>query len=244
MSNLKPFTWSYSALQDFENCPHAYAAKRVYKTVKDEMGPEAKWGVEVHKHLENRLVHKKPLPDMADPFTGRNVQELDKWVRAIESGAHPDDMMKGEMKMCLTRELKPTTFFAKDAWVRGVIDVTLLKDEGTTAYLYDYKSGKVKTDQTQLKLFAAMASRLYPSVQRFIIKFIWLKYDTVTPTQVEGDMIMKEWLTDIWREILPRVKRMEDAYNGEVFPMKTSGLCKAHCPVVTCPHHGSRNARS
>lgn len=235
---MKPFSWSYTALQDYENCPHAYATKRVYKTVKDEMGPEALWGNKVHKFLEHRLANKVPLPDLLDPYTGRNVQELEKWPRAIESQLKEGDEIKCEIKMCLTKEFKPTTFFAKDAWCRGIIDVMVLKDMGTTAYLYDWKTGKVKTDPTQLNLFVGIASRMFPKVERFITKFVWTKFDKVTPDQVDGGVIMKEWVPGIWKDIYPRVKKMEDAYNAEVFPMKTSGLCKAHCPVLTCPHNG------
>jgi len=226
---VKPFAWSYTALQDYETCPHAYAAKRVYKTVKDEMSPEGLWGNEVHKKLEQRLVHKTPLPaDM--PF--------EKWATVIERSIEPGDELKCEMQLALNREFKPTGWFAKDAWCRGIVDVMLIKENGATAYVYDWKTGKVKTDQTQLKLFVGILSRAYPDIERFITKFVWLKHNKVTPSQVEGDRFLKEWVPDIWREIYPRVKRMEEAYNAEVFPMKPNGLCGKYCPVITCPHNG------
>jgi len=546
---MKPFAWSYTALIDYETCPHAYAAKRVYKTVKDEMSPEGLWGNEVHKKLEQRLVHGTPLP--ADiPY--------EKWAVTIERFREPGDELKCEMQMALNRQFKPTGWFAKDAWCRGIIDVMLVKEAGATAYIFDWKgldvttpiptpsgwttmgelktgdmvfggdgkpckvtgksavhsrpcyriefddkstvicddehrwptregvmttkeivvarsesknvimptaqpvdlpeaklpihpyvlgfwladgkhtsgeickpdndvweqvkasgydigsdynqdnegrcrthtvyglrtqlrkagllgnkhipevylrashdqraellrglmdgdgtanttrsqcvfttcdkalsdqvvelllslghrpsqattkqfgfgervtaypiafrpmhgietfhmkrkaektmgwgpghserryvttvelvptvptqcievdspdntylctkrmlvthnTGKVKTDQTQLKLFVGILSRAYPDIERFITKFVWLKHDKVTPSQTEGDRFLKEWVPDIWKEIYPRVKRMEDAYNAEVFPMKPNGLCGKYCPVITCPHNG------
>ena len=227
--SLKPFAWSYTALLDYETCPHSYAAKRVYKTVKDEMSEAGLWGNEVHKCLEKRVKHGTPLPpDM--PF--------EKWARVIEQSKGPDGEIKCELQMALNRQFKPVSWFAKDAWVRGIVDVMLVKEQGATAYVYDYKTGKVKTDQTQLKLFVGILSRVYPDIQRFITKFIWLKHDKVTPSKIEGDMVMKEWVPDIWREILPRVIRMEEAYNAEVFPMKPNGLCGKYCPVISCPHNG------
>jgi hypothetical protein len=108
----------------------------------------------------------------------------------------------------------------------------------TERLLVTHNTGKVKTDQTQLKLFVGILSRAYPDIERFITKFIWLKHDKVTPSQTEGDRFLKEWVPDIWREIYPRVKRMEEAYNAEVFPMKPNGLCGKYCPVITCPHNG------
>ena len=226
---MKPFAWSYSALNDFETCPHAYAQKKVYKNFKDEMSPEGLWGNEVHKRMEKRLVNNTPLPE---------DMPLEKWARVIEKSRDGTDVLKCEMQIALNRDFQQTSWFAKDAWCRGIIDVLLVKEEGTTAHVYDWKMGKVKTDRTQLRLFVAILNRVYPDIQRFVHKFIWLKHDQVTPSTVEGDIVMREWVPEIWQEILPRVKRMEEAYNAEVFPMKPNGLCKKYCPVSTCPHNG------
>lgn len=229
MANLKPFAWSYSALNDFETCPHGYAQKKVYKNFKDEMSAEGLKGVEVHNRLEKRLMHGQPLPD---------DMPYEKWARIIEAAKSGTDVLKCEMQIALNRNFQQTSWFGKDAWARAIIDVLLVKEEGTTAYVYDWKTGKVKTDPTQLKLFVAVLNRVYPDIERYVTKFVWLKYDKVTPSTVEGDMFMREWIPDIWREILPRVKRMEEAYNAGVFPMKPNGLCGKYCPVLTCPHNG------
>ena len=39
------------------------------------------------------------------------------------------DRVEAEQKMALTKNLKPTTFFAKDVWVRGITDVTIVKND-------------------------------------------------------------------------------------------------------------------
>lgn len=226
---MKPFAWSYTALLDYETCPHAYAAKRVYKTVKDEMSPAGVWGNDVHEKLENRLVKGTPLPaDM--PF--------EKWARVVERSVGPQDQLKCELQLALNRNFQQVSWFAKDAWCRAIVDVLLLKERGATAFVYDWKTGKVKTDKTQLKLFVGVLSAVYPDIQRFITKFIWLKHDQVTPARTEGDTVMRDWVPEIWAEMIPRVQRMEAAYNAEIFPMTKNGLCNKYCPVITCPHNG------
>lgn len=57
-----PAPWSYSALEDFKNCPFAYYNKRVIKAVKDEGSEHTEWGTRVHKHFEDRQLHGTPLP--------------------------------------------------------------------------------------------------------------------------------------------------------------------------------------
>jgi len=227
---LKPFTWSYSALTNFETCPQKYAATSVYKTFPDTMSADGYWGIAVHTALEKRLSASQPLPD--------DMQQYEKWARVIESAKQVGDTLRCEIKLCLNRDFKPTGYWDKDAWFRGVIDVLLIKEAGATGYVYDYKTGKVKDDPTQLKLFVASASRVYPEIERFIVKNIWLKFDKITPANNDGDVFLREWVPDIWKELYPRVKRMEDAYNSEVFPMKPNGLCKNYCPVLSCPHNG------
>jgi len=228
--SLKPFAWSYSALNDFETCPHGYAQKKVYKNFPDKMSAEGLRGVEIHDALEKRLANKQPLPaDM--PY--------EKWARVIEKSLRFDtDLVKCELEIALDRQFKQVSWFSKEAWCRGKVDVLVIKEGGATGYVYDWKTGKVKDDQTQLKLFAAFLNRIYPDMQRFVTKFIWLKHDKVTPSKIEGDLIMREWIPDIWKEIMPRVIRMEEAYNAEVFPMKPNGLCGKYCPVISCPHNG------
>jgi hypothetical protein len=226
---LKPFTWSFSSLTNFETCANKYAQTSVYKTFPDTMSADGVWGVAVHTALEKRLTVKQPLPDDM-PF--------EKWARVIESMKKPDDTLRCEIKVALNRQFRQTGYWDKDVWYRGVLDLFLIQGGGSTAWVGDWKTGKVKDDPTQLKLFVASASCLYPDIERYVVKNIWLKHDQITPKNNEGDIFMREWIPGIWQEILPRVKRMEDAYNSQVFPMKPNGLCKNYCPVLSCPHNG------
>lgn len=224
----KPFSWSYSALLDFENCPRAYAAKKVYKTVKEVESPAMRWGNEVHKAMELRLAQKKPLPD--------TMQKWEKYARAFES-AVTIDSIHCEMEMAITRDFQFTDWFGKDTWARAKIDLLVMTDGGLTAKIYDYKTGsKMKDDDTQLRLFAAFTMLKFPNVQRVFAQNIWLELDKVSPPIT----VLREFVGNEWADISARVGRMERAWIEEKFPERPSGLCKAHCPVLECPHNGKQ----
>lgn len=226
MAITKSFSWSYTALIDFENCPRAYAAKRVYKTVKEEESEALRWGNAVHKALELRVRDKTPLPD--------SMKQWDKYAIAFERSKNYGILCESEY--ATNRALKLVAWFANDAWSRFKVDVTLLKDKGVTACIYDYKTGKVKDDETQLRLFGLIVLRAMPEVERVFAYNIWLKHNQVSAPVCT----MRDWEMKEWQKIIPRVRRMEEAWKHENFPERQSGLCKAHCPVIDCLHNGKR----
>ena len=134
----------------------------------------------------------------------------------------------GEMKMCLNSKFEPVDWFAKDAWVRAILDLLIVN--GDTATLVDWKTGKKKLDFTQLQLSAAVLSRLMPEIKTFKLVFVWLRNSEVSLETMSADSIKKVWI-----DILPRVKEIEIAKQTTSFPAKESGLC-GWCPVTQCPH--------
>ena len=63
----KPFSWSYSALSEFESCPARYAAKRFYCTTVEAETEQQIWGIRVHKAFEERVRDGKPFPEDFPP---------------------------------------------------------------------------------------------------------------------------------------------------------------------------------
>ena len=70
-----------------------------------------------------------------------------------------------ELKLGLNGNRKPCDFFAKEVWVRGVVDLLIVN--GKTAYVIDYKTGNDKyADTAQLKLMAIMAFEHFPQIEK------------------------------------------------------------------------------
>lgn len=214
--------WSFSTLSMFEQCRKKFYHLKVAKDVKDSDSSFSHEGKEVHDAMFKRVIKgvKLPLP----------IRHYERWAAAFEK--RPGEK-HGEMKLCLNNKFEPVDWFAKDAWVRAVVDLLII--DGTTAIIVDWKTGKVRLDWTQLRLAAAVLSRLMPEIDDFKLIFVWLREnkmhsETLTRGQVKG----------VWNELLPRVKAIEVAKKTTEFPATESGLCR-YCPVEQCPHHQDRD---
>jgi hypothetical protein len=232
----KSFSWSWTALNAFETCPYAYAEERVYKTVPYVQSEAALWGDRVHKTAEAYLItplHERVAQRLTDKIEPELLPIVKPYCDALLKAAQGGTLLV-EQNMGLTRDLKPcgVTDWGR-IWGRGIVDVVVLK--GDTAYLYDWKTGKVKDDMTQLLLFCAYLA-IYPREKKtFPAKYFWLK-DGVTAGMDKP--ISREEIVKVWRDILVRVRRMEEAWNNEIFPMRKNGLCQKWCSAVSCPHNG------
>jgi hypothetical protein len=221
MTEAPRFTWSYSAINDYANCPLQYAHKRYYKDTPQEEAEHLIWGTRVHKVLEETLLgvaqadeENAKIAALYAPYTGAILAK--------------DGEVLTEMQMAITEQMQPTEWFAPDAWGRGIIDAVVIKDG--TAYIFDWKTGKVKNDDFQLRLFCAFLSIFRPDVERFIAKFIWLKFSKVTGF---SQPITRDAMPKIWSDTLMMVRRMKKSWEEEEFIAKPSGLCP-WCSYKSC----------
>lgn len=210
---MQSVAWSHSALSAFEECPLRYKLTRVSKVVKEPETEAIAWGKRVHTALEQRIRDSTPLPKLL-----ANYEPLAAKV------ANSSGEILVEQRVAINAGFSPTEFFAKDVWCRGVLDVAVV---GTTsAMILDWKTGKRRDGFDQLKLFAAFAFAHYPSIERVDTGFAWLKEDAI-----DRQSFTREQVGDIWSAFLPRVRRLEQAFEQDRWPAKPSGLCKKYCPV-------------
>lgn len=211
MELTKP--WSYSALTAFETCPKRFQLTRVTKQVVEKQTEATIWGNKVHKALELFAKGEQPLPP-----------ELKAYERYVKKILSYEGKRVIEERVALTKDFRQTKWMAKDVWVRGIIDIGVVGSE--TAYLLDWKTGKHRPDNDQLKLFAALAFAMYPWVNKVVTGFIWLKVE-----KFDKEMFTREQLPEIWNEFMPRLSRVATAYEEDKWMPKPSGLCKNWCPV-------------
>lgn len=221
----KPVAWSYSSLTAYETCPKRYYLTKVSKEVKEPQTEATLWGNQVHKALEYRVGKGQPLPESMSMF--------EPIAHSIAIKRDSGSKIECEQKMALTKSFTPTTWFAKDVWVRGITDVTLTK--GNVAVVLDYKTGKKTPNSQQLKLTAAMTMHHKPWVDTVINSFIWLKTGETTQ-----EVFTRNDIPEIWQEFTPRVNRLESAMAEDKWPARPSGLCRKWCPVgkKLCEHCG------
>lgn len=174
----------------------------------------------MHKAFELRIKNGTPLP------LGMGQHE---WLLAKLAAA--PGTIHAEQKLAMSSSFTPTAFFARDAWFRTVVDYTAIN--GASATVVDYKSGRVTEDETQLKLMAAMLFCHAGQLSKVKSALVFVNQKTIIPAH-----FVREDLTEIWSEVLPRVKAVEKALATQEFPPKPSGLCKRYCAVSSCPYHG------
>lgn len=216
-----PFTWSYSRLKAFETCPKRFYHYDVAKDVKEEESRALKEGSALHLAFEERVRDGKALPL---PYA-QHEPLMQKLIDA------PGDTM-AEQKLGLTAQFKPAAFFSPHVWFRTVLDFAKIRPK--QAVIVDYKSGKVTDDETQLALMSATIMHYAPTVEEVKAAFLFANNDKLVSRTYNRD-----GLQGIWRDILPRVKRLEDATVMQEYPPKPSGLCIKYCAVTSCPHYGT-----
>lgn len=215
----KKFSWSYTALTDFESCPYAYAQKKVYKTVIQQETEATIWGTRCHEVAE-KILKGQPVDD---PEVVRLIERYTNLLKNLP-GEHVV-----EAKYAVTKGWKTCDWWS--GWGRGVIDFAAV--HGDRAWLFDWKTGKVKDDPLQLKIFCLFLALHFPEVKHFQAKFIWLKEGQVTGLDLE-----RSELLGVIKEVQDRVSRMATAWECENFPQRKNGLCGRWCDVLDCPHNG------
>lgn len=216
----KPFTWSYSKLTSFETCALKYYKCDVTKEFNDSNSEQQSWGQHVHDCGAKAI--KAGTSEVPE-----GVKFLTPWLEKFLDGGP----VFAEQKLAITKEFKPCGYFDKGVWHRGVADA--LKIRGRVALSLDWKTGSMKEDSIQLALTAAVLFAHYPEVEAIRTAFIWLKDELQTTEDFR-----RSDLPLIWAKLLPRVQNLETATLQNVWPPKPSGLCRKHCKVSTCPHHG------
>ena len=212
--------WSYSALSSFETCPKKHYLTRIAKQVKETEGEAARWGKRVHKAFEDRVLKGTPLP------TG-----LTQWEPMMRKLEGSEGEILAETQFALDANHKQVAWFDKSVWVRAVIDFGVIK--GDRAVLLDYKTGKPKPDSDQLKLFAAVVMAIRPEVNKVSTGYLWLN-----TKEIYSEEFTREELPELWKPFLPRVQRLDYAFERNDWPARPSGLCRRHCPCTGCEFNG------
>lgn len=214
------FSWSYSALRNFETCPRRYYAYNVDKSVKEPESEALRVGHAVHQAFDARVSKGVPLPQ------GMTMHEGMLAKLATAPGT-----TFTEQKLALASDFSPSKFFGRSAWFRIVLDYTNVN--GTSATVVDYKTGKPSEDMTQLQLAAVTTFAHNAKVNKVKTALAFVAHD-----HIERATFVRQDATEIWGEILPRVKRMVEARQTQNYPPQPGGLCRRWCAVTSCPFHG------
>jgi RecB family exonuclease len=221
-------TWSFSSIKTFDQCPKKYYHLKVKRDYVEDFNTEAVlYGNEFHKAAE---LYVRGDVETLDPRFTYALATLDRLKN-----------MKGdklcEYKMGLTENLEPCKFLDEDAWYRGIADLIIVDKESGVAKVFDYKTGKSAkyADKGQLELMALCIFKHFPEVKTVKGGLLF----------VVCNALIKETYTienqpELWRKWLTAYGTLEKSYDNDVWNPRPTGLCRAHCIVLECPHNGRR----
>lgn len=211
--------WTYSQLDKFETCPRQFYHVRVKRDIVEPPTEHTIWGEKVHTAFENRIKDDTPLPE-----------GMQQWEPFATKLANMPGEKKCEEQMAVDKNFQPAPW--KSAWTRGIADLLVL--HGKSAVVMDYKTGKRKLTE-QLMLYAGYTFAHYPEVATVTTGFVWLK-----DKKVDKETFGREDVPKIWNTFLPRVRKLELAYERDAWPCRPSGLCRGWCPVKQCEFYKNK----
>jgi CRISPR/Cas system-associated exonuclease Cas4 (RecB family) len=216
------FTWSYSALKDYVNCPKQYHEIKVLKRYSKLPTEQMLYGTEVHKALEDYVRDDMPLAKNYERF-----QAVLDTLLEIPGDRYP------EHEMGLTHNKKACAFDSDDRWVRGITDLLIVNND--KAFIIDYKTGSNKyPDPKQLKLMALMTFEHFPKVNHIKAGLLFVMHNSFMHEEYA-----REQIPQIWNAFTGDLQRLQLSYENDVWMANPTPLC-GWCPVSSCEYHKER----
>ena len=227
----KAASWSFSKLNNFENCGYSYYRRFVKRDVQEPESEVLKEGYRIHEAFEARVKKNAPLPE--------DLQPWEPIVRQfVESTAANNGWLRAEHKMAITDKLEASgngTRWSNEDWGRAVADLVMIMPEKGLVSIIDYKTGKVKEeDDTQLAVMALLAFATWPEIERVNAGWLWVKYNRMTKREYR-----REDAPMLWMSLAERIDAFAIAHEKNGWPKKKSGLC-GYCAVLDCEHNRNK----
>ena len=210
------FTWSYSSLKQYQNCPRQYYEIKVAQNYTVIPSEQMKYGTEVHKALEDYVKDGKELA-----VNYLRFKDMVDSLKQIPGDKYP------EYEMALFRDKTPCDFADSNRWVRGIVDLLIV--DGDYAFIVDYKTGSSKyPDPKQLRLMSLMAFAHFPNVNKIKAGLLFVMHGSFVTEEYT-----REELDKSWAKFNGPLGRLDNSYDNNVWPPNPTPLCK-YCPVKSC----------
>jgi CRISPR/Cas system-associated exonuclease Cas4 (RecB family) len=215
------FTWSYSALKEYENCPKKYYEIRVAQNYVVIPSEKMIYGTEVHKALEDYVRDGKELA-----LNYLRFKPAADSLKEIPGEKYP------EHEMALFKDKTPCDFKDDNRWVRGIVDLLIV--DGDFAFIVDYKTGSNRyPDPKQLRLMALMTFAHFPEVNKIKAGLLFVMHNSFITEEYK-----REDIDASWKKFDSTLTRIAQSYDNTTWPANPTPLCR-FCPVKTCDFNKS-----
>jgi hypothetical protein len=220
-AEAKPFRWSFSQWEAYNQCPAKWHFKNVLKLPSSPPGPAAARGLDMHDRCDKYVANAIDVQTLryGDPtmrFGGKKPAVIaEKYLPILDSYKdHPNGVRHSEYRMGMTNEFTLTSPNIPGVWCVGVLDAVRFggawtgpergQDDGILR-IAEWKSGTPKdTHADQRKLYALFGLRGWqPDVVEVTTYYL---EDTAPPERLVVKPSAEEKLKDLWRG---RVEQMQ-----------------------------------
>jgi hypothetical protein len=216
------FTWSFSSLKDYVNCPRQYHEVKILKKFAKQPTQQMTYGTEVHKACEDYVGEGIPL-----------AKNYERFKPVLDSLMEISGTRYVEYEMALGKDKQPCDFNDENRWVRGIVDLLIVDED--TAFIVDYKTGSNKyPDVKQLKLMALMTFQHFPGVQNIRAGLLFVMHSSFINESYKRTEIDK-----LWGSFHGDLERLKLSYETNAWMPNPTPLC-GWCPVTTCDYHKER----
>ena len=214
---------SFSSISYFESCPRKYHQVKITKAFKEKPYQATELGLILHSAFERTIMTGARLPDGLIQYQ----PEIDALVKL-------PGIKQCEMKLAVAPNCSTCDYWDKGAALRGAAD--FIHIDGDKALVVDFKTGKVNPKPDQLHVLALMLMQKYPHIKTVRGVLMFVEHKVLHTETYSSDALMPMWA--YW---VQKMKRINDCERTGIWPANQSGLCKAHCPVLSCEHNGANS---
>ena len=153
------YPYSYSSIKTYEECPAKYKFSRILR-LPQPSGPAAERGTLIHAEIEEALNGGLVLLSADVEHLANSIEVWRK------SGA------QSELEFAFDKHWHEVSYKSDSAIFRGIIDLYMEHDD--QAVVIDFKTGKERDYQDQVKVYSAaiLATKPHINSVRNIIEFI------------------------------------------------------------------------
>jgi PD-(D/E)XK nuclease superfamily len=213
--------WSYSRLESLETCPRKFYRISIKKDVLDPPNEHTTFGDDLHKAFAKYLTKGTPLP-----ISIRHHTPMLAKVKAA-----PGDHIV-EQQVAINANYIQTGWFDKDVYCRVISDITIMRPPN--AVMIDWKTGKPKSDFTQLRVAAAVMFMIAPELETISLSFAWLK-----TKEWATERMTRDEMPDVWAALHPRLVTYQAAFDNDAFPPRPGFHCR-YCPDKSCQYNENK----
>lgn len=187
---VRPISWSFSKMQDFESCPQKYKLKHIDRIPEPDR-PLPKGKLEHANDRGTRLhLEAEMFVNGTGPFTPdlkRYEEELNKLKRLYAVGRVEQE---GEWAVDQDWEIAEW----KTGWLRLKLDA-LVHASKYEAVVVDFKSGRYEGNQAkhgeQVNLYALVTFLRFPELEEIDVELWYLDHEVITTRHLTRDQSLR-----------------------------------------------------